>query len=49
MAMSTDDECWSRSSNVPIAPKEESGTEVMFNGRRQEERSGDKRRGDNFG
>ncbi len=39
---------WSRSSNVAIAPKEESGAEVMFGSRWQEERSGDKRRGDKF-
>jgi hypothetical protein len=48
MAMSTDDECWSRSSNVAIAPREESGAEVLFGDRGQEERSGDERRGDKF-
>jgi hypothetical protein len=49
MAMSTDDECWSRSSNVAISPKEENGAEIiMFVDRRQEERSGDERRGDKF-
>ncbi len=39
---------WSRSSNAAIASKEESGAEVMFGGRQQEERSGDERRGDKF-
>ncbi len=33
---------------MSIAPKEECGAEVMFGGRRQEERSGDERRGDKF-
>ncbi len=35
MAVSTDDECCSRSSNVAIAPEEASGTGVMLVGRRQ--------------
>jgi hypothetical protein len=35
MAMSTDDECWSRSSNVAIAPEEASGADVMLVSRRQ--------------
>jgi hypothetical protein len=34
MAMSTDDECCSRSSNVAIAPEEASGEGVMLVGRR---------------
>ncbi len=36
--MLTDDECWSRSSNVAIAPEEASGADVMLVGRRQVER-----------
>jgi hypothetical protein len=48
MAILTDDECWSRSSNVAIAPKEEGGTKGMFGGRQQGERSRDERRGDRF-
>ncbi len=35
MAVSTDDECCSRSSNVAIAPEEASGAGVMLVGRRQ--------------
>jgi hypothetical protein len=35
MALSTDDECCSRSSNVAIAPEEVSGAGVMLVGRRQ--------------
>ena len=35
MAMLTDDECWSRSSNVAIAPEEASGEGGMLVGRRQ--------------
>jgi hypothetical protein len=35
MAISTDDECWSRSSNVAIAPEEASGADVMLVGRQQ--------------
>jgi hypothetical protein len=35
MVMSTDDESWSRSSNVAIAPEETSGADVMLVGRQQ--------------
>jgi hypothetical protein len=48
MAMLTDDQCWSRSSNVAMAPKEECGAEVMLVGRWQEEMSGVQGRGDTF-